>query len=292
MRRNLVALVSGTLFGAGLAISGMTDPARVRAFLDLSGAWDPTLAFVMGGAIPPMAIAWSVVRRRAAPFAASQFHMPATAPVDLRLVTGAALFGIGWGMAGLCPGPAIAALAIRPIPALIFVVAMALGAAIHRFALSPRRRGWTGRRHAMRFKQITSSFSVASQPTAHEIAAAAEAGFRSILSNRPDGEEPGQPSASAMADMAARHGLAFAHIPIAPGNATDADADRMQEALAALPRPTLGFCRSGTRSATLWALAEAGRTDAATLIGQAKAAGYDLAALKPALQRRSNGAVR
>jgi sulfide:quinone oxidoreductase len=90
-----------------------------------------------------------------------------------------------------------------------------------------------------------------------------------------------------MARLAEEHGLAFAHVPIVPGKATDADADRMKEALTTLPGPTLGFCRSGTRAATLWALAEADQTDPATIIGQAKAAGYDLADLKPALARRS-----
>lgn len=139
MRQPLISLVSGTLFGAGLAVSGMIDPARVRAFLDVAGAWDPTLGFVMGGAILPMAIAWIIVRRGASPIAAEQFHMPANLPIDRRLVGGAALFGIGWGLGGLCPGPAIAALAIQPVPALVFIAAMALGAAIHRFALSPRR---------------------------------------------------------------------------------------------------------------------------------------------------------
>ncbi|MCP6167407.1 YeeE/YedE family protein, partial [Klebsiella pneumoniae] len=82
-------------FGAGLAISGMIDPARVRAFLDVTGAWDPTLAFVMAGAILPMAIAWFVVRRRSTPIAAEQFHTPATSPIDRRLIGGADLFGIG-----------------------------------------------------------------------------------------------------------------------------------------------------------------------------------------------------
>ena len=119
MRQNLISLASGTLFGAGLAISGMIDPARVRAFLDVTGAWDPTLAFVMAGAILPMAIAWFVVRRRSTPIAAEQFHTPATSPIDRRLIGGAALFGIGWGIVGLCPGPAIAALAIQPLPALV-----------------------------------------------------------------------------------------------------------------------------------------------------------------------------
>ncbi|KMS52488.1 DUF6691 family protein [Sphingobium cupriresistens] len=139
MRQNLISLASGTLFGAGLAVSGMIDPARVRTFLDVAGAWDPTLAFVMAGAILPMTVAWFVVRHRSAPIAAEQFHTPAISPIDRRLIGGAALFGIGWGLVGLCPGPAIAALAIQPLPALFFIATMALGAAIHRFALSPSR---------------------------------------------------------------------------------------------------------------------------------------------------------
>ena len=139
MRQSLLSLMSGTLFGAGLAVSGMIDPARVRAFLDVAGAWDPTLAFVMAGAILPMALAWLIVRRRSTPIVAQQFHTPATSPIDARLMGGAALFGIGWGLVGLCPGPAIAALAIQPATALLFIAAMAVGAAIHRFAPTPRR---------------------------------------------------------------------------------------------------------------------------------------------------------
>ncbi|AXJ97325.1 MULTISPECIES: TIGR01244 family sulfur transferase [Pseudomonadota] len=139
----------------------------------------------------------------------------------------------------------------------------------------------------MAFKKITPSFSAAPQLTRDDVAAAAQAGFRSIVSSRPNGEEQGQPSAHEMARIAEEHGLAFAHVPIVPGKATDADADRMKEALTALPGPTLGFCRSGTRAATLWALAEASHADPETIVGQAKAAGYDLADLKPALARRS-----
>lgn len=121
------------LFGAGLALSGMVDPLRVRAFLDLGGAWDPTLAFVMAGAIVPMAIAWRLAAAMRAPFAASAFHPPPVRPVDLRLAAGAALFGIGWGIAGLCPGPAIADFAFAPAAALLFVVAMLGGMALARW---------------------------------------------------------------------------------------------------------------------------------------------------------------
>jgi uncharacterized membrane protein YedE/YeeE len=102
----------------------MADPQRVRGFLDLFGTWDPTLAFVMGGALIPMAIAWRVQKRMPTPMAAERFTLPTARDLDPRLIGGSALFGIGWGVAGLCPGPAIADLAIAPVPAAIFVVAM------------------------------------------------------------------------------------------------------------------------------------------------------------------------
>jgi uncharacterized membrane protein YedE/YeeE len=133
MNRTLIALVSGLLFGAGLAYSGMSDPARVQAFLDLFGIWDPTLAFVMGGAIIPMAFAWLIKKRLSSPLAAPTFDLPATAKLDRALAIGAVMFGMGWGIAGLCPGPALADLAIAPFAVLPFVVAMFAGMAAHRF---------------------------------------------------------------------------------------------------------------------------------------------------------------
>lgn len=132
MRPLAFALIAGALFGAGLAVSGMADPQRVRGFLDLFGAWDPTLAFVMGGALIPMAIAWRIQKRMPSPMAAERFALPNVRDLDPRLIGGAALFGIGWGIAGLCPGPAIADLAIAPAPAAIFVVAMLGGMILHR----------------------------------------------------------------------------------------------------------------------------------------------------------------
>lgn len=136
--RIVIALISGTLFGAGLAVSGMADPTRVRAFLDIAGRWDPTLAFVMAGALIPMALAWAIARRRTAPVADAKFHLPGTKTIDRRLLGGAALFGIGWGIAGLCPGPAIADLALRPVPAAIFVAAMLVGFLLHRLLDRPQ----------------------------------------------------------------------------------------------------------------------------------------------------------
>lgn len=132
MRIALPSLVAGTLFGAGLALGGMTDPARVRGFLDLFGDWDPTLAFVMGGAVIVMAIVWRIVPRMAAPLFEEKFHFPTRDDLDSRLIGGAALFGIGWGIAGLCPGPGIAALAIAPWSAAVFVLALLAGMTIIR----------------------------------------------------------------------------------------------------------------------------------------------------------------
>jgi uncharacterized membrane protein YedE/YeeE len=128
----LVPLLSGLLFGAGLHLGGMTDPVRVRAFLDPFGAWDPTLAFVMAGAVAVMSIAWLVQRRSPRPWLAERYFLPSKAELDGRLIGGAALFGVGWGLAGLCPGPGFTALAIAPLPALMFVVAMLAGMALTR----------------------------------------------------------------------------------------------------------------------------------------------------------------
>lgn len=137
--RNLVPpLLSGLLFGAGLTISGMTDPERVRGFLDIFGDWDPTLAFVMGGAVLVMAIAWKVQARMAKPIFGKKFSLPERTDLDGGLIAGSVLFGVGWGIAGLCPGPGIASLALTPSSALPFVAAMLAGMLLHRLLMQPK----------------------------------------------------------------------------------------------------------------------------------------------------------
>jgi len=132
-RETFVGLFGGVVFGLGLAVSGMTDPLRVRGFLDLAGAFDPTLAFVMIGALAVMALAWVWQARLPKPFVASAFDLPARqSPVTGSLILGAILFGLGWGVAGLCPGPALADLALAPGSAAVFLIAMAVGMAGHR----------------------------------------------------------------------------------------------------------------------------------------------------------------
>lgn len=119
------ALAAGLLFGVGLILSGMADPQKVLNFLDLAGPWDPSLAFVMAGAIAVAAPGFRLVLRRRSPLAAPAFHVPPTsAPVDRRLLLGSAVFGIGWGLAGFCPGPALVSLGLAAPGTLAFVAAM------------------------------------------------------------------------------------------------------------------------------------------------------------------------
>lgn len=131
-RSSLAALASGALFGTGLAMSGMTDPRRVLGFLDVAGDFDPTLAFVLGGAVVTTTVLFRFVLRRGSPVLAATFHLSNLRHVDRRLLGGAALFGIGWGIAGYCPGPALADLGIASVEALWFVPAMLAGALLHR----------------------------------------------------------------------------------------------------------------------------------------------------------------
>lgn len=127
MKVVLAALFSGTLFGAGLAWSGMTNPARVLGFLDVTGNWDPTLVLVMGGALAVSASLFPLVLRHPRPVLAELFSLPSKHDLDARLLGGAALFGVGWGLAGLCPGPAIAGLITGSPAILLFVAAMLAG---------------------------------------------------------------------------------------------------------------------------------------------------------------------
>lgn len=131
------ALLTGAVFGVGLIVSGMADPAKVLGFLDLAGAWDPSLAFVMGGAILVGTLAFAFARRRTVSLLGLEMRMPTATKLDRRLVGGSLLFGIGWGIAGFCPGPALVALGMGEPKAVVFVLAMLLGMGL--FELFERR---------------------------------------------------------------------------------------------------------------------------------------------------------
>lgn len=134
----VIALVAGLLFGAGLIVSGMANPAKVLGFLDLFGQWDPSLAFVMAGAIAVGVIAFFVARRRGRSWLGTPIQLPSATGVTARLVLGSSVFGIGWGLAGFCPGPALVALGAGVPKAVGFVAAMLAGMAV--FSWLQRKR--------------------------------------------------------------------------------------------------------------------------------------------------------
>ena len=131
MRNLFPGLIVGIIFGAGLLLSDMVNPARVQAFLDVAGAWDPTLMFVMGAALVPSAIAYLIRRRMTRPLLGERFSIPESRTLDRPLLLGAAMFGIGWGLVGFCPGPALAGLVLGAWQPWLFVGAMLAGMMLH-----------------------------------------------------------------------------------------------------------------------------------------------------------------
>lgn len=125
--RILFGLISGMVFGVGLVISGMADPAKVLNFLDIAGSWDPSLALVMGGAVVVTFVGYRLVLKRPSPVLMDRFDIPKATAIDPRLVAGAAIFGIGWGIGGFCPGPALTSLTLAAPGTLVFVPAMLVG---------------------------------------------------------------------------------------------------------------------------------------------------------------------
>lgn len=134
----LTSLLAGLVFGVGLIVSGMANPAKVLGFLDLAGPWDPSLALVMAGAISVGLISFAVAKRRTQSFLGTEMKLPKARDIDQRLVGGGLLFGIGWGVAGFCPGPAVVALGMGETKAVVFVVAMLVGMGV--FELLERRK--------------------------------------------------------------------------------------------------------------------------------------------------------
>jgi uncharacterized membrane protein YedE/YeeE len=136
--RKLIAAASGLIFGLGLIASGMTQPTKVKAFLDVFGAWDPSLALVMGGAIAVGIVAFAVAKRRRTAWSGEAMQIPTNTTIDSRLIAGGVLFGIGWGIAGFCPGPALVVAGSGVGTAWIFVVAMLISMGVHDRVVKPR----------------------------------------------------------------------------------------------------------------------------------------------------------
>jgi uncharacterized membrane protein YedE/YeeE len=141
MNRYIAVAITGVVFGLGLALSEMTHASKVLGFLDVAGAWDPSLLLVLGGAVGVTAVAFRFVLRRPAPLLADRFYLPATQQIDAPLAAGAAIFGVGWGISGYCPGPGIALLAAPSWETWVFVPALFLGAFLHRLTAASDRAG-------------------------------------------------------------------------------------------------------------------------------------------------------
>jgi uncharacterized protein len=154
MQRTSASFLAGVLFGGGLTISQMVNPTKVTDFLDFFGRWDPSLAFVMGSALAVTFACFRVILRRPHPLFAPEFHVPSGWRIDSRLIGGSALFGIGWGLAGYCPGPAVASLAYGRWQSAIFVMAMIVGMVLW------ERRGATSRAFAEREGNIFRRFAI------------------------------------------------------------------------------------------------------------------------------------
>lgn len=276
MRRNLFALLAGALFGAGLLMSGMTDTVRVQGWLDVFGAWDPTLAFVLGGAILPMAVAWRLAARRQAAVLGNAFPPPPKAGPDRYLVIGSALFGMGWGLAGFCPGPAMASLSFGGRAGLLFLLAMVAGmvAAPALRALIARLTDALGERK-MEIRKLTDTYSVSPQIAPEDVAALKAAGFVRVICNRPDGEVPPPLQAGAIRAKVEAAGMEFVDNPVLPGQFTP-DLIARQAAAMQAAGPVFAYCASGNRCSVVWALTQAGRRPADELIATAARWGYNL----------------
>lgn len=285
MLRAVFALLSGSLFGAGLLLSGMTDTTKVQGWLDVFGAWDPTLAFVLGGAIVPMALAWRIANARKISVLGTPF--PARVPMqfDPALIIGSALFGAGWALAGLCPGPALASISYGGWGGAVFLLAM-LAAMLITPALTrilPDLSPVPSQGTKMDIRALTDAYAVSPQIAPDHLPTIKAAGFTTIIDNRPDTEIPGDLHTATMRRAAEAIGLTFIANPIIGGGMTQANVETQKAAIAAATGPVFAYCASGNRCSQVWALANAGTLPTDDLINIPARFGYQLEGLRQML---------
>lgn len=286
MRRLGFSALAGGIFGAGLLLSGMTDTTRVQGWLDVFGDWDPTLAFVLGGAILPMALAWRVAARMYQPVLGGAFPEPPKREVGPHLVIGSVLFGMGWALAGLCPGPALASLGFGGWGGLVFLLAMAAA-----MVFAPTVRTWidtlTLPRSAMDIRALTPAYAVSPQIEISDLAALKAAGFTTIIDNRPDGEIPAHLHGAAVKPAAEALGLTFVINPVLPGALSAENVAVQKAAVEAASGPVFAYCASGNRSSILWMLMNAGKLPVDEMIATTARFGYNHAALRAQIEAAS-----
>ena len=285
MGRLLASLICGGLFGAGLLISGMTNTLKVQGFLDVLGQWDATLAFVLAGALLPMVVAWRVAARRKTSIFGMALPEPPARKIDPDLVIGSVLFGMGWALAGLCPGPALASVSFGGTGGLVFLLAMAAGM----LASRPRRArsfaaGATAQRSKMDIRALTPDYAVSPQILPEDLAAIKAAGFTTVIDNRPDGEIPAALHGVQMKAAAEALGLTFVINPVLPGDFSEAVLFAQRAAIDAASGPVFAYCASGNRCSCVWALVTAGARPTDELIEVPARFGYNLEGLRARIE--------
>lgn len=279
MRRYGYALLAGGLFGAGLRLSGMTDTAKVQGFLEVFGAWDPTLAFVMGGAILPMAAAWRVAAKLPRSYLDLELPGPALRGIDRPLILGSLLFGMGWALAGLCPGPALASISFGGRGGLVFLLAMLVG-----MLATPSLRRQLGAgirpRSKMDIRALTPTYAVSPQIDPADLPAIKAAGYTTVIDNRPDGEIPADLHTPHMRAAAEALGLEFVANPVIGGAMTLENIRLQAEVMAKASGPVFAYCASGNRCSVVWAMMNAGDQPTDDLIATPARFGYNLEPLR------------
>ena len=289
MRRHLSAFLCGAVFGAGLLVSGMTDTTKVQGWLDVFGDWDATLAFVMGGALIPMSIAWAVARRRRVAVLGTPLPLEPKGQVDAKLVLGSTIFGAGWALAGLCPGPALASLGYGGTGGLVFLLAMVAGMVAAPAAKARLDHLVATRGQTMDIRALTPTYAVSPQIEPSDLPAIKAAGYTTIIDNRPDGEIPPHLHTPEMQRAAEALGLTFVANPVIGGAMTMDNVAAQRAAIEAASGPVFAYCASGNRSSVVWALAHAGKMPTDDLIGIPARFGYQLEHLRPTLDQMAQG---
>lgn len=282
--RLIASGAAGAVFGLGLTISGMTDTTKVQGWLDVFGDWNPTLAFVMGGAIMPMAVAWRVTRRMYHPILGGPFPPAPKREVGPNLIIGSVLFGMGWALAGLCPGPAIASLSFGGWGGVLFLLAMLGGMVIAPALRAPIDR-ISNRKSHMDIRSLTDAYAVSPQIDPSDLPAIKAAGFTTVIDNRPDGEISPDLHTPVMRAAAEALGLTFVANPIIPGQLGAEQIAAQTAAMQAATGPVFAYCASGNRCSILWALTQAGTASADELIAVPARFGYNLEHLRPSLTK-------
>lgn len=280
MRHLGFALLSGGLFGAGLRISGMTDTLKVQGWLDVFGAWDPTLAFVLGGAILPMAVACRVAARMQRSYIGLALPPAPARDIDRNLIVGSILFGMGWALAGLCPGPALASISFGGAGGLVFLLAM-LGGMVAAPSLRRRLdRAAASPRSKMDIRALTPTYAVSPQIELSDLPAIKAAGFTTVIDNRPDGEIPAHLHTPHMKAAAEALGLHFIANPVIGGAMTMENVRLQSKVMAEATGPVFAYCASGNRCSVVWALMNAGQRSTDDLIRTPAKYGYNLEPLR------------